>query len=153
MRLVPVVLVVLSFVAMEGVSYLAHRYVMHGVGMRWHRSHHAPATGGFQRNDLFPLCFSVLGFGTFVAAATIPSLASLLFVGMGVAAYGACYVFVHDIAIHRRLDIRVPALRYVTWLRDAHASHHRFGGEPYGMLFPIVVGRARRNARSTRARL
>jgi beta-carotene 3-hydroxylase len=170
MRLVPVLLVALSFVAMEGVSYLTHRYVMHGVGMRWHRSHHAPANGGFEPNDLFPLCFSVLGFGLFLAATMVPALGPLFPVAIGVTLYGGCYLFVHDIAIHRRLHVRVPAVRYVTWLREAHARHHRFGGEPYGMLLPVLrhavrgqplgamSGRLersapRRSARATRARL
>ena len=57
----PVLLVVGAFVAMEGVSYAAHRWVMHGFGLGWHRSHHAPATSRFERNDLFPVCFSAVG--------------------------------------------------------------------------------------------
>ena len=56
-----VVVAVVAFVAMEGVSYVAHRWVMHGPGMGWHGSHHAPATGRFERNDLFPLTFPVIG--------------------------------------------------------------------------------------------
>ena len=38
----PVLLFAAAFVAMEGVSYAGHRWVMHGPGMGWHRSHHAP---------------------------------------------------------------------------------------------------------------
>ena len=34
----------LTFVAMEGASYVTHRWVMHGPGMVWHRSHHSPST-------------------------------------------------------------------------------------------------------------
>ena len=60
----PVVLVV-AFAVMEGVSYAAHRWVMHGAGMGWHRSHHVPSDGGWERNDLFPACFSVVGFAVF----------------------------------------------------------------------------------------
>ena len=37
-----VLLAVGAFVAMEAVSALAHRAVMHGPGMVWHRSHHVP---------------------------------------------------------------------------------------------------------------
>ena len=37
------VLVLASFAGMELVSYAVHRWVMHGAGMSWHRSHHAPA--------------------------------------------------------------------------------------------------------------
>jgi beta-carotene 3-hydroxylase len=134
-----VLLFVLAFVAMEGVSYAAHRWVMHGVGMGWHRSHHAPPAGRFERNDRFPLCFSLLGFALFLAGSL--GLRSLWWVGAGVTAYGAAYLFVHEVYIHRRVRVRVPGLRYLEWLRAAHRDHHTGGGEPYGMLLPLVRGR------------
>ena len=55
----PLLLVLGAFVAMEGVSYATHRWVMHGFALAWHRSHHAPATSRFERNDLFPLMLLV----------------------------------------------------------------------------------------------
>ena len=55
-------------------------------------------------------------------------------------AYGAAYLFVHEVYIHRRLPVRVPPCRYLDWLRDAHRVHHRHGAEPYGMLLPLVSG-------------
>jgi beta-carotene 3-hydroxylase len=120
-----------AFLAMEAVSYSAHRWLMHGPGMSWHRSHHAPPDGRFERNDLFPLCFSVVGAALFAGGAIGPAL--------GVTAYGAAYLAVHEIVIHRRLPVAVPSTRYLRWLRDAHAVHHRTGGEPYGMLLPLRV--------------
>lgn len=134
-----------AFVAMEGVSYLAHRFVMHRVGMAWHRSHHRPPAGPVERNDLFPLCFSSVGVALFALATVGPAVTVLLWVGIGVTAYGAAYLFVHEICIHRRLPVPVPKAAYLEWLRDAHRVHHRFGGEPYGMLLPLV-------SRSRRAR-
>jgi beta-carotene 3-hydroxylase len=127
-----------AFVAMEGVSYLAHRFVMHGAGMVWHRSHHVPTGSRFERNDLFPLCFSTVGVALFALATMGPAVAPLLWVGVGVTAYGATYLFVHEVYIHRRLPVRVPAFSYLEWLRASHRVHHRFGGEPYGMLLPLV---------------
>ena len=130
-------LVVTSFLAMEAVSYAGHRWVMHGVGMGWHRSHHAAPRGGFERNDLFPLCFSVVGFALFAAASA--GLGSWLWwVAIGVTAYGACYLYVHEVYIHHRLAVGAPKVRYLEWLRAAHADHHRRSGEPYGMLLPVV---------------
>lgn len=129
---------VLAFVAMEGVSYSAHRWLMHGVGMTWHRSHHAPPTGErFERNDLFPLCFSAVGVLLF-AVATIRDSSTVWAVAAGITAYGAIYLAVHELYIHRRLPIRIPANAYLDWLRDSHRDHHRTGAEPYGMLLPIV---------------
>jgi beta-carotene 3-hydroxylase len=129
--------VVVSFCSMELVSYAAHRWLMHGAGMAWHRSHHAPARGRLERNDLFPMCFSVVG----VALFAVPALGwgpGLFWVGTGVTAYGVAYLFVHEVYIHRRVAVPVPSLAYLEWLRAAHREHHRSGGEPYGMLLPIV---------------
>ncbi|MCY7299578.1 MAG: sterol desaturase family protein [Ilumatobacteraceae bacterium] len=146
----------LAFVAMEGVSYAAHRWVMHGPGMVWHRSHHAPSTTRLEANDLFPVVFSVIGFGTFLAASLLGSV-PLLWVAGGVTAYGLAYAFVHEVYIHRRIGVTVRDRRYLVWMRDSHQIHHALGGEPYGMLFPVVSAArraeaARREARRTSTR-
>ncbi len=112
------VLVVGAFVAMEGVSYAAHRWVMHGFAMAWHRSHHAPAQNRFERNDLFPVCFSAVGVLLFALGSL--GLDAMWWVGVGVTAYGTAYLFVHEVYIHHRLPVAVPHLRYLEWLRDAH---------------------------------
>lgn len=147
---VPVVVIVLSFFATEGLSYAAHRWVMHGVGMGWHRSHHrsyGAERHGVERNDLFPLCFSVLGVALFALATMGPAIGVLLWVAIGVTLYGACYLVVHELYIHRRLRARPPANPYLEWLRESHDLHHRFGGEPYGMLVPLVGRALRERAR------
>ena len=61
-------------------------------------------------------------------------------------AYGALYMLVHDVCIHRRLKVPVPSSRYLDWVRDAHRVHHVTGGEPYGMLTPLVPGSSVRRA-------
>jgi beta-carotene 3-hydroxylase len=134
----PVVLVLVSFAAMEAVSYAAHRWVMHGLGMVWHRSHHLPARDRFERNDLFPLCFSSVGVLLFGLASYGPQVQPLFWIGTGVTLYGALYLFVHEVYIHARVDVRVPRNAYLDWLRTSHRIHHLFGGEPYGMLLPLV---------------
>lgn len=160
-------LFVASFLAMELVSYAGHRWVMHGFGMRWHRSHHLPPAGRVERNDLFPLAFSLVGVALFAAASA--GVASWLWwVALGVTAYGACYLFVHEVYIHHRLAVPMPRVRYLEWLRAAHADHHRRAGEPYGMLLPVTRDRdrqgggtddvlersaARRSSRAIRSRL
>jgi beta-carotene 3-hydroxylase len=146
-----VVLVAVSFAAMEVVSYATHRWLMHGPGMGWHRSHHLPAKGRVERNDLFPLCFSAVGV-TLFALASFGSLRPLFWVATGVTAYGLLYLAVHEVCIHRRLPVRVPSGRYVTWVRDAHRVHHVTGGEPYGMLLPLVSATARESARAASTR-
>ena len=135
---------VASFAAMEAVSYAAHRWVMHGRGITWHASHHRPPVATWERNDLFPLVFSVIGFGLFLGATWWPLLWPA---AIGVTAYGIAYAVVHEVFIHRRLAWPLPSWRYLTWLRDSHEMHHRYGGEPYGMLLPIVPRALRERAR------
>ena len=59
----------------------------------------------------------------------------ILAAAIGVSAYGLVYFFVHDLYIHRRarwLPLRIPFLLEV---KKAHAIHHKYGGEPFGLLF------------------
>ncbi|HVF33670.1 MAG TPA: sterol desaturase family protein [Acidimicrobiales bacterium] len=141
------IVVLLSFVAMEAVSYLAHRFVMHGPGMGLHRSHHRVRTESrFEANDVFPVAFAAVTILGMAAGATLPSFEVLYRVGLGVTLYGAAYAFVHDVYIHARLG-QLPVIGPLEWLKDAHRIHHLFGGEPYGMLFPIVPRRLRERAR------
>jgi beta-carotene 3-hydroxylase len=136
-----------AFVAMEPVTYGVHRFVMHGPGLVWHRSHHARSAGRFERNDLFPVVFASVTIAAMAAGSQIAALALLLPIGAGVSAYGLAYLLVHDGYIHRRLP-GAPRrrLRGLDRLADAHALHHRFGAEPYGMLLPVVPARLRERA-------
>ena len=141
-------IVAAAFVAMEAVSYLAHRFVMHGPGMGLHRSHHrrSGATSRFEANDLFPVSFAAVTILAMTAGTTLPSLDVLFDVGVGVTLYGAAYAFVHDVYIHGRLGSWVPQVAPLEWLRSSHEIHHLFGGEPYGMLLPVVPPRLRERA-------
>ena len=53
-----VVIMLSAFVAMEFVSYLAHRYVYHKLLWVLHKSHHVPRKGLFEWNDVFPTFFA-----------------------------------------------------------------------------------------------
>ena len=141
----------LAFVAMEGVSYATHRWVMHGPGMVWHRSLHSPSTTRLEANDLFPVVFSVIGFAMFLTASILGS-APLFWAAGGVTAYGVAYTFVHEVYIHRRVSVNVRDRRYFVWMRDSHQIHHTLGGEPYGMLFPVVSEARRAEAARREAR-
>lgn len=148
-----VVIVLGSVLGMEGVSYLSHRFLMHGPGMGWHRSHHVPPPdGGFEKNDLYPLCASSVAVLLFALGTWGPRWRELLLVGVGLTLYGVSYLFVHEVYIHRRL----PSSRRWSWragvldrLRAAHRIHHLYGGEPYGMLLPYVPKELRERAART----
>ena len=138
--------VLAAFAAMEGVSYLTHRFVMHGFGIGLHRSHHEPRHDGFELNDLYPLMFSSVAILAFTAGTFLPALRPLVLVGSGITLYGVAYLFVHEIYIHRRVGPAPPSNRYLEWLRSSHRIHHLYGGEPYGMLLPLVPRQLRERA-------
>jgi beta-carotene 3-hydroxylase len=141
-------LVVLAMVLMEPLTAVVHRFVMHGFAMGWHRSHHEPPRGRLEANDLFPVVFSVLTIGALCVGLYVPGFALLVPLGIGVTAYGAAYLLVHDVVIHRRVaGLSVPDRLLARW-RAAHNLHHLDGGAPYGFLAPIVPGDSARVAES-----
>ena len=137
---------VVAFVAMEGFTYLTHRFVMHGVAWGLHRSHHRSAAERFEANDVFPCIGAAIAMIGFAVGFNVP-MPGLVAVGAGVTAYGAAYMFVHDVYIHGRLG-RLPQVPVLERLRRAHAVHHLSGGEPFGMLLPVLP-RSQRNLAGT----
>jgi beta-carotene 3-hydroxylase len=129
---------VTALVLMEPFTALIHRFVMHGFGMGWHRSHHEAPRRALEANDLFPVVFSALAIAALCVGLYIPGFAALVPVGIGVTAYGAGYLLVHDVIIHRRVPgLPVPEPLLAHW-REAHNVHHQFSKAPYGFLAPVV---------------
>ena len=143
------VVALVAFVGMEGFTYLAHRFVMHGIAWGLHRSHHESAAERFEANDVFPCIGAAVAMVGFAIGFNVP-VPSLVAVGAGVTAYGFAYMFVHDVYIHGRLG-RLPEVALLERLRRAHAIHHLFKGEPYGMLLPVLPKRWRSLARTVDA--
>lgn len=132
-----------ALVLMEPVAALAHRFVFHGFGMGWHRSHHLPPRARLEANDLFPVVFSAVTIAVLSVGVGVGGGAVLVPIGVGVTAYGASYLVVHDLVIHRRVRwLRVPD-RLGHRLRAAHNVHHLFSDAPFGFLAPVVPTRLR----------
>ena len=141
--ILPLLVVAITVVAMEALAAGVHRYVMHGPGWGWHRSHHEPRAGWFERNDLYAVVFALLSVGFFVAGAW----ASLLWwVGLGMVIYGVGYALLHDGLVHRRLPfLKSPRNGYLKRLVQAHRLHHavheREGAVSFGFLYAPPVER------------
>jgi beta-carotene 3-hydroxylase len=128
-----------TFVAMEGVTWLTHRYVMHGFLWYLHRDHHQESPGVFEKNDLFFVIFAIpsmllIYFGTTQGPWWMQSI------GFGIMAYGFAYFLVHDVIIHQRLKwFSRSNNTYVRAIRWAHKMHHKHldkhDGESFGMLY------------------
>jgi beta-carotene 3-hydroxylase len=132
-----------ALVLTEPVAALAHRCVFHGFGMGWHRSHHQPPHRRLEANDLFPVVFSVITIAVLSVGVWVGAGEVLIPIGIGVTAYGASYLVVHDLVIHRRVAALGVPDRVGHRLRAAHNVHHLFSDAPFGFLAPVVPRRLR----------
>lgn len=135
----PALIVITTFVVMEGVAWVTHKYLMHGLMWYFHEDHHVDEPGFFEKNDAFFLIFAVPSAWCFITG----SMAGgdfRIWIGTGIAAYGLAYFLVHDIFIHRRFKIfRRTENVYLMAIRKAHKVHHKHqnkeDGECFGMLW------------------
>lgn len=139
--LVPVLIVITTVLLMELGAYALHRWVMHGWGWGWHRSHHEEREGVFEKNDLYALFFSCVAIALFMVGAFVPYVTA---VAIGVTAYGALYFIFHDGLVHQRWLFRKPPRNgYMKRLYQAHKLHHavagREGAVSFGFLYAPPV--------------
>lgn len=134
--MIPVVLVIASFIGMEFFTGWFHRNVMHGPLWVLHESHHKPPRTFWQRNDWFVLFFMTTSISLILIGA--PD-GPTLWMGIGVALYGMSYFFVHDFLIHRRVGKpTTPTNRYLKAVHRAHHAHHRHIGRETGEAFGLL---------------
>lgn len=148
-----VAIAVATVAAMEAVAYLVHRYVMHGFGWGWHRSHHEPRDGALERNDLYAVVFAVLSMILFALGEVWPLL---WWVGVGMAGYGIIYAIFHDGLVHRRIPLLpVPRSGYLKHLVQAHRLHHavreRDGAVSFGFLYAPPLPRLKQQLKERSA--
>ena len=135
-----VIITLATFVTMEMVTWLTHKYVMHGFLLVLHEDHHQPGYEGiFEKNDLFFIIFATPSILLFYFGIN-PQLNYLFFIGLGIFLYGSAYFLVHDVLIHQRLKwLRRFSNPYFSALRKGHKVHHKHlgkeDGEVFGMLF------------------
>lgn len=129
-----------TFICMEAVTWLTHKYVMHGFLWYLHEDHHQPGyKGTFEKNDTFFVVFAIPSILLFYKGVE-PELNYLFFIGLGILLYGICYFLVHDVIIHRRFKwFKNVKWNYLQALRKAHKMHHKHlskeNGECFGMLY------------------
>lgn len=138
--LINTLIVILSFISMEAVAWLTHKYVMHGILWVLHKDHHKKESQGFfEHNDFFFLIFALPGI-TGLYFGMQQDFNYLFWIGLGITIYGFTYFFVHDIFIHQRFKIfRNADNKYFLAIRRAHKMHHKHldkqEGECFGMLY------------------
>src|SRR5690606_34009679 len=120
-----ILLFLLTILAMEGVAYAAHRWIMHGPGWVLHKSHHRERTGPFEANDLYALIFAIPSIVLLYGGVNLAWGHGALWVGVGIAAYGANHFGFHDVIVHRRIGHRyLPRSAYMKRIGQAHRLHH-----------------------------
>ena len=140
--------------AMEGVAYLTHRYLMHGPLWFLHESHHVEREGKVERNDLFGVLFAIPSIALIYLGTR--GATPLLWIGLGMTAYGAIYFLFHDVLVHRRIGHSAKLRsRYLRRIVQAHHIHHatrgRDGAVSFGFLYAPPLERLKRALAARRA--
>ena len=138
MSLLLYVTIFVAFVLiMECTAWLSHKYVMHGWLWSLHKSHHEPREGAFEKNDLFGVFFSIpsiilIFIGVWYWTPALPA-------GLGILGYGLIYFFLHDILVHRRIDVGLrPKKGYLARIVQAHRLHHAIEGKEGCVSFGFI---------------
>lgn len=133
------VIVIITFILMEGATWLIHKYIMHGILWVLHKDHHDHSNAGkLERNDYFFVIFALpaillLYFGS------LDHFDVRFYVGLGITLYGMAYFFIHDIFIHQRvLFLRKTNNPYLKAIRRAHKQHHKHIGKHDGECFGFL---------------
>ena len=128
-----------TFVLMEGITWLTHRYVMHGFLWSLHRDHHQKGPGFFEKNDLFFVIFAVPSI-LLILFGTIREVWWMQAIGFGIMAYGLAYFIVHDVIIHQRFKwFTRSKSTYVRAIRWAHKMHHKHLRKEHGESFGLLI--------------
>ncbi len=132
-------IVILTFLGMEFTAWFMHKYVMHGIGWYFHRDHHKKEPGVFEKNDVFFLIFAIPSW-LFMMFGMMHGNDWKLYVGIGIAIYGACYFLVHDVFIHQRLPwFKRTDNIYFRAIRKAHKVHHKNTDKEEGKCFGMLL--------------
>lgn len=152
--LLNLILFVGTVLAMEWVAWFSHKYIMHGWGWAWHKSHHRPREGWFELNDLYgvvgaAVSITLIWFGR-------EDLGPTWWIGWGMTAYGAIYFIFHDGLVHRRWPFKWnPDDGYLKRLIQAHKIHHAGKGKDdcvsYGFLHARPLAELREEFKALRA--
>lgn len=128
-----------TFLCMEGITWLTHKFVMHGFLWYLHEDHHQPRYQGvFEKNDAFFVIFAIPSILLFYFGVT-PELNYLFFIGLGILCYGIAYFLIHDVLIHQRFKwFKNTKNKYLVGLRKAHKIHHKHLGKEHGECFGML---------------
>lgn len=134
------VIILCTFILMEGATWIMHKYVMHGFLWVLHRDHHDHSNedSPFERNDWFFVIFALPAIAMMYVGAE-QGFDYQFYIGVGITLYGMAYFLVHDIFIHQRIKLlRNTENPYLMAIRRAHKQHHKHTGKEDGECFGFL---------------
>ena len=136
--IVYILLAFVVFFTMEGITWLTHKFVMHGFLWYLHEDHHQPKGHFLEKNDAFFLIFAIPSW-LCIMLGLMNQVYWVVSIGAGIAMYGFAYFLVHEIIIHQRIKLFTRSNnKYIKAIRWAHKMHHKHLGkedsESFGML-------------------
>jgi beta-carotene 3-hydroxylase len=138
-------LVLATVIAMEGVAWASHKYVMHGFGWAWHRDHHERHDGLLEKNDLYALVGAAMSIAMFAVGSSLVLGARAwppgTWIGLGILLYGVIYTLIHDGLVHQRYFRWTPRKGYARRLVQAHRLHHAVAGRKGAVSFGFLIAR------------
>lgn len=139
------VIVLAAIIAMEGLAWWSHKYIMHGWGWGWHRDHHEPHDKALEKNDLYGFVGAVMSISMFALGSPLvlddAHWPPATWIGLGILGYGIIYTLVHDGLVHQRYFRWVPRSGYAKRLVQAHKIHHATIGKEGGVSFGFIFAR------------
>ncbi|MDH3322931.1 MAG: sterol desaturase family protein [Flavobacteriaceae bacterium] len=135
-----ILITLVTFLCMEAVTWLTHKFVMHGLLWYFHEDHHQPRyQNRFERNDIFFVIFAIPSILLFYTGVD-NGINYKFFIGLGVLIYGISYFLIHDVLIHQRFKwFKNTNNKYLLGLRKAHKIHHKHLGKEDGECFGMLL--------------
>jgi beta-carotene 3-hydroxylase len=133
------IILLITFVLMEGATWFIHKYIMHGLLWVLHHDHHDHSTeGSFEKNDYFFVIFALPAIAL-IYFGSLNHFNYLFYIGLAITLYGMAYFFVHDIFIHQRIKYLANTQNpYLLAIRRAHKQHHKHLGKEEGECFGFL---------------
>ena len=134
-----IIILLITFMLMEALTWFIHKYIMHGLLWTLHHDHHDhSASGPFQKNDYFFVIFAVPAIAL-IYFGSLHHFNYLFYIGLAITLYGIAYFLVHDIFIHQRMKcLENTQNPYLLAIRRAHKQHHKHLGKEKGECFGFL---------------
>ena len=135
-----ILIVIATYTVMESITWLVHKYVMHGFLWYLHADHHEPKyEKPIEKNDTFFIIGAIPSITLFYLGVN-PYLNYKFFIALGILFYGITYFLVHDVLIHQRFKwFKNTKSKYLIGLRKAHKTHHKHLGKEDGECFGMLL--------------